>query len=266
MNNNTPDILVKILNRKREEIAERSASVSIEALKQQCASADAVRGFIKSIENKIKNKQSAVIAEIKKASPSKGVLREDFKPAEIASSYANNGAACLSILTDKDYFQGHESFLQQARAACDIPVIRKDFIIDPYQVYEARAIDADCILLIVSALDDVNLQLLLDLSHELEMDVLMEVHDELEMERALKTGARLIGINNRNLRTFDTSLDTTLDMLSMVNDNHILVTESGIHTQDDVQLMRANNVNAFLVGEAFMRADDPGEKLAELFF
>lgn len=266
MNNNTPDILIKILNRKREEIAERSANVSLESLKQQSASADTVRGFIKSIENKISSQQSAVIAEIKKASPSKGVLREDFKPAEIASSYANNGAACLSVLTDKDYFQGHESFLQQARAACGVPVIRKDFIVDPYQVYEARAIDADCILLIVSALDDENLQSLLDLSHELGMDVLMEVHDEPEMERALKTGARLIGINNRNLRTFDTSLDTTLDMLNMVSDNHILVTESGIHTKDDVQLMRANNVNAFLVGEAFMRADDPGKKLAELFF
>lgn len=265
MNKNPPDILVKILNRKLEEIAERSAITSLDALKEKLASADAVRGFIKSIENKIANKQSAVIAEIKKASPSKGLLRENFNPAEIANSYATNGAACLSVLTDKDYFQGHEDYLKQARAACTLPVIRKDFIIDPYQVYEARVIDADCILLIVSALDDANLQLLLDLAHELNMDVLMEVHDELEMERALKTGARLIGINNRNLRTFDTSLNTTIDMMSMVNDNHILVTESGIHTNDDVQLMRNNNINAFLVGEAFMRAEDPGLKLAELF-
>ena len=263
---NPPDILVKILNRKREEITERSKQVSMETLKQQCQSADAVRGFIKSIENKINNNQSAVIAEIKKASPSKGLLRENFEPAEIAKSYASHGAACLSILTDKDYFQGHEEYLKQARAACDLPVIRKDFIIDPYQVYEARVIDADCILLIVSALDDTNLQSLFDLAHELGMDVLMEVHDEDEMRRALKTGARLIGINNRNLRTFETSLDTTLNMLDMVSDHHILVTESGIHSSEDVQLMKNNKVNAFLVGEAFMRAENPGEKLAELFF
>lgn len=266
MSSDTPDILVKILNRKREEVAERSARVSIEQLKLQCAGADAVRGFIRSIENKINNGQSAVIAEIKKASPSKGLLRENFEPAEIARSYADHGAACLSILTDKDYFQGHEEYLKQARAACELPVIRKDFIIDPYQVYEARVIDADCILLIVSALDDKTLQSLFDLAHELGMDVLMEVHDEQEMQRALKTGARLIGINNRNLRTFDTSLETTLSMLDMVDEHHILVTESGIHTKADVQLMRGNNVNAFLVGEAFMRAENPGEKLAELFF
>ncbi|MFV2005537.1 MAG: indole-3-glycerol phosphate synthase TrpC [Gammaproteobacteria bacterium] len=266
MSNSTPDILIKILDRKREEIAERSAEISIDQLKEQCEHADAVRGFIRSIENRIANNQLAVIAEIKKASPSKGILREDFQPAEIAKSYAANGAACLSILTDKDYFQGHEEYLKQARAACELPVIRKDFIIDPYQVYEARAIDADCILLIVAALDDENLHDLLSLAHELDMDVLMEVHDEQEMRRALKTNARLIGINNRNLRTFETSLDTTLNMIHMVSENHILVTESGIHSKEDVQLMRENNVNAFLVGEAFMRADDPGEKLAELFF
>lgn len=266
MNNDTPDILIKILNRKHEEINERSASVPIATLKEQCVNADAVRGFIRSIENKINNNLSAVIAEIKKASPSKGVLREDFNPAEIAKSYAEHGAACLSILTDKDYFQGHEDYLKQARAACDLPVIRKDFIIDPYQVYEARAIDADCILLIVAALDDEGLLLLFNLAKELGMDVLMEVHDEHEMQRALKTDARLIGVNNRNLRTFDTDLNTTVRMLDMVSDNHILVTESGIHTIDDVQLMRDHGVNSFLVGEAFMRAENPGEKLAELFF
>jgi len=266
MNDKTPDILIEILNRKREEIIERSAKVSIEVLKGWCESADAVRGFIRAIEAKIQDGQSAVIAEIKKASPSKGLLREDFNPADIAESYAKNGATCLSVLTDKDYFQGEEAYLRQARAACQLPVIRKDFIIDPYQVYETRTIGADCILLIVSALDDENLQSLFDLAHELEMDVLMEVHDEQEMQRALKTGARLIGINNRNLRTFDTSLDTTINMLNMVSDKHILVTESGIHSGDDVQLMRDNGVNAFLVGEAFMRASDPGEKLAELFF
>ena len=265
MSSDTPDILVKILNRKHEEVAERSASVSIDDLKQQCENADPVRGFISSIENKINNNQSAVIAEIKKASPSKGLLRENFEPAEIARSYAEHGAACLSILTDKDYFQGDEEYLKQARSACQLPVIRKDFIIDPYQVYEARAINADCILLIVSALQDNDLQALFDLAHALGMDVLMEVHDEQEMLRALKTGARLIGINNRNLRTFDTSLDTTLSMTGMVSDDHILVTESGIHSRTDVQLMRDNGVSAFLVGEAFMRAENPGEKLAELF-
>lgn len=264
--NDSSDILIKIIKRKQQEIAERSIDVSLEALKRQCESADAVRGFIRSIENKIKNKQPAVIAEIKKASPSKGLLRENFIPAEIAKSYASHGAACLSVLTDKDYFQGDEIYLQQARAACELPVIRKDFIIDPYQVYEARAIDADCILLIVAALDDASLHSLCNLAHQLGMDVLMEVHDRQEMTRALKTSARLIGINNRNLRTFDTSLDTTLSMLDMVSDDHILVTESGIHTIADVQLMRDNGVNAFLVGEAFMRAEDPGEKLAELFF
>ena len=266
MSSNPPDILVKILNRKKEEIEERSENVSIDDLKMKCGHADAVRGFIDSIESKIRAGKPAIIAEIKKTSPSKGVLREDFKPAEIAKTYAEHGAACLSILTDRDYFQGHEEYLMQARVSCNLPVIRKDFIIDPYQVYEARAISADCILLIVSALDDENLQSLYDLATELGMDVLMEVHDKDEMRRALKTGARLIGINNRNLRNFETSLDTTLSMLDMVTDDHILVTESGIHTKDDVQLMRENNVNAFLVGEAFMRADDPGEKLAELFY
>ncbi len=266
MSNKTPDILIKILNRKREEISERSAKVSIETLKQQCNNADTARGFIKSIENKINDNQAAVIAEIKKASPSKGLLRANFEAAEIARSYAKYGATCLSILTDKDYFQGHEDYLKQARAACNLPVIRKDFIIDPYQVYEARAINADCILLIVAALDDKNLQSLFDLAHELNMDVLMEVHNEQEMQTALNTSARLIGINNRNLRTFETSLDTTLNMIEMVDDNRILVTESGIHSKDDVQLMLDNKVNVFLVGEAFMRADNPGEKLAELFF
>lgn len=265
MDDSRPDILEKILRRKREEIAERSKTVSIEELKTQAAQADPVRGFIASIEQRIVDNKAAVIAEIKKASPSKGVLREHFDPAAIASSYDKHGAACISVLTDKDFFQGGEDCLQQARAACSIPVIRKDFIIDPYQVYEARAINADCILLIVAALNDAALQELLDLAHALGMDVLMEVHDEEELERALKTGARLIGINNRNLRTFDTSLSTTIDMLNKIPEDHIVVTESGIHTPDDVKLMRDNNVHAFLVGEAFMKAEEPGSKLAELF-
>ncbi len=265
MTTDTPDILKKILQRKLEEISERSAHTGLAEMQRLAGEADAPRGFISAISEKIAQQQSAVIAEIKKASPSKGVLREDFSPAAIAKSYAENGAACLSILTDKDYFQGHEDYLRQARASCDLPVIRKDFIIDPYQVYEARAISADCILLIVAALEDGMLHELLSLTTQLGMDVLMEVHDEAEMERALATGATLIGVNNRNLRTFETSLETTIRMLDMVSDDRILVTESGIHTVEDVRFMREHGVHAFLVGEAFMRVAEPGEKLAELF-
>lgn len=265
MSDNRPDILNTILQRKSEEIAERSAIVSMQEMSERAQAADPVRGFIAAIEQRIANYQSAVIAEIKKASPSKGILRENFDPAAIAQSYQQHGAACLSVLTDKDFFQGSEDFLQQARNACPLPVIRKDFIIDPYQVLEARAINADCILLIVAALDDDRLQELLKQAHELQMDVLMEVHDDAELERALKSGARLIGINNRNLRTFDTALSTTIDMLDKIPDDRIVVTESGIHTAQDVQLMRDHKVNTFLVGEAFMKADDPGKKLAELF-
>ena len=260
------DILKTILQRKTEEIAERSHHADIRAMMERAQRADSVRGFIAAIEQRIARGQSAVIAEIKKASPSKGVLREPFNPAEIAQSYQRHGAACLSVLTDRDFFQGGEAYLEQARAACSLPVIRKDFIVDPYQVYEARTINADCILLIVAALDDHRLKELLDLAHELNMDVLMEVHDDAELERALATGARLIGINNRNLRTFETSLSTTLDMLESIPDDRIVVTESGIHTREDVQLMREHDVHTFLVGEAFMRAEDPGQKLAELFF
>ena len=259
-----PDILVKIINRKHEEIIECENKISLSEVIERAKKADPVRGFIRSIQDKISNNQAAVIAEIKKASPSKGILRENFEPAEIAKSYQEGGAACISVLTDRDYFQGSEEYLLAARAACDLPVIRKDFIVDPYQVYEARAMNADCILLIVSALDDKQLNQLLALSHELGMDVLVEVHDADEMQRALNTGAKLIGINNRNLRTFETSLNTTLELLD-VPEGKILVTESGIHTPADVELMRKNNVNAFLVGEAFMRAENPGEKLHALF-
>ncbi len=224
-----------------------------------------MRGFFNALESRAANQQDAVIAEIKKASPSKGVLRKNFDPVAIAKSYAAHGATCLSVLTDADFFQGCEDYLMQARAACNLPVIRKDFIIDAYQVVEARAINADCILLIVAALDDVLLQQLLDQAHELGMDVLVEVHDEAELQRALYSGARLIGINNRSLHTFETSLDTTLALLDQVPQDRLLVTESGIHSVADVQLMRDNGVYSFLVGEAFMRADDPGEKLAKLF-
>ena len=259
------DILQTILQRKTEEIAERSQQIDLQAMAGRARDADEVRGFIAAIEQRITRAQPAVIAEIKKASPSKGILRQSFDPAAIAASYEQHGAACLSVLTDRDFFQGGEDYLQQARQACALPVIRKDFIIDPYQVYEARAINADCILLIVAALDDGSLKALLDQAHELNMDVLMEVHDAAELVRALATGAKLIGINNRNLRTFETSLSTTIDMLDMIPADRIVVTESGIHTTDDVQLMREHDVHTFLVGEAFMRADDPGAKLAELF-
>jgi indole-3-glycerol phosphate synthase len=261
----TPDILKKILNRKLEEIAERQQTVSMQQMIELAEIADPVRGFVESIESKINQGKAAVIAEIKKASPSKGLLRENFIPAEIAKSYADNGAACLSILTDQDFFQGHERYLKEAREACSLPVIRKDFIIDPYQVYEARAIAADCILLIVSALNDEQLEQLSSLAMQLEMDVLVEVHDEQELERALLLNLPLIGINNRNLRTFDTSLDTTLAMLKRIPDDKTVITESGIHTPADVKLMRDNDVHGFLVGEAFMRADNPGEQLATLF-
>ncbi len=263
--NDTPDILKKIIARKHEEIDERSAKVSIEDLKQRIEMASPPRGFVNAIRTKLANDQAAVIAEIKKASPSKGVLREDFQPAQIAKSYEKGGAACLSILTDADYFQGHEDYLQQAREACELPVIRKDFIVDPYQVYEARAINADCILLIVAALEDERMRELSELAHELGMDVLVEVHDAEELQRALKLNIPLMGINNRNLRTFETSLNTTLELLDSIPEDRIVVTESGIHAIEDVALMQNNQVNTFLVGEAFMRADEPGEKLAELF-
>ena len=264
------DILHTILQRKQIEVAERSALVSQATLAQLATQADAPRGFVAAMRAKVANGEAAVIAEIKKASPSKGLLRADFRPAEIAQSYAQGGAACLSVLTDHDFFQGNEAYLQQARAACALPVIRKDFLIDAYQVYEARAIAADCILLIVSALDDAKLRELHDLARQLGMDVLVEVHDREEMHRALALtddwSHTLLGINNRSLRTFEVTLDTTLNMLDMLPAGAMLVTESGIHSRDDVALMRRHSVNAFLVGEAFMRADEPGAKLKELFF
>ncbi len=262
----TPDILRKIIARKHEEIQQRSKTISLAQLIDQQGAASPVRGFIQSLDAKINSGKAAVIAEIKKASPSKGVLREDFHPADIACSYAQGGAACLSVLTDHDFFQGSEDYLREARAACELPVIRKDFIVDPYQVYEARVIEADCILLIVAAINDAQLAELTELAHELGMDVLMEVHDAPELERALETGVRLIGINNRNLRSFETRLETTLELLDSVPDDRLLVTESGILMQEDVEKMRKAHVHAFLVGEAFMRAPDPGKALQDLFY
>lgn len=261
-----PDILQKILHTKQEEIALRSAQRSLQQLAADAANASPVRGFLKSMQQRLAMGDPAIIAEIKKASPSKGVIRADFDPPAIARSYEQGGAACLSVLTDAQYFQGSEAYLQATRSACLLPVIRKDFIVDPYQVYEARAIGADCILLIVAALTDAQMKDLYALTTDLGMDALIEVHDRDELERALRLNAPLIGINNRNLRTFATSLQTTIDLLSDVPEEVLLVTESGIHTQADVRLMREHGVHAFLVGEAFMRADDPGEELNKLFF
>ena len=261
----TPDILKKILDRKQQEIAQRSQTVSLQQMMAQAEDADTPRGFVTAIEAKVNAGKAAVIAEIKKASPSKGLLRANFMPTEIAKSYEQHGAACLSILTDRDFFQGDEAYLEQARAATSLPVIRKDFIIDPYQVYEARAINADCILLIMSALNDQQLNDLTDLALNLDMDVLVEVHDAAELERALLLNLPLIGINNRNLSTFETRLETTLELLNQIPDNQTVITESGIHTPADVALMRDNDVNGFLIGEAFMRADDPGHQLSTLF-
>jgi len=265
MNTDTPTILKKILARKQEEIAERSAVVPIEQLIKTAKSASSPRGFAEALANKLADGQSAVIAEIKKASPSKGVIREDFDPAAIAVSYQQGGAACLSVLTDVDFFQGADAYLQEARAATDLPVIRKDFIIDDYQVYEARAMGADCILLIVSALSEPQLGHLHNLARSLGMDVLIEVHDSAELDIALKLDNPMVGINNRNLHSFDVSLENTYQLLDKIPAGKIVITESGIHSAQDVAAMRARKVNSFLVGEAFMRCDQPGERLAELF-
>jgi indole-3-glycerol phosphate synthase len=260
------DILNTILARKALEVAARSAVVPLAELKARVADASPVRGFAAALQASIANGDPAVIAEVKKASPSKGVIRADFRPADIAVSYELGGASCLSVLTDVDFFQGADAYLQQAREACTLPVLRKDFVVDPYQVYEARVLGADCILLIVSALDDPQLASLSDLALELGMDVLVEVHDIDELERAIQVPVPLIGINNRNLRTFEVSLQTTLEMKSAVPRDRVLVTESGILGPADVRLMRDAGVNAFLVGEAFMRVEEPGEGLRQLFF
>ncbi|AZM95346.1 indole-3-glycerol phosphate synthase TrpC [Vreelandella venusta] len=262
----TPTILTRILARKDEEVAERRQAVSEAELLALADKQSAPRGFIAALNARIAAGDAAVIAEVKKASPSKGVIRDDFHPDDIAKRYAEGGAACLSVLTDADFFQGHEDFLIAARDACDLPVIRKDFITHGYQVTEARAIGADCILLIVAALDDAQLRDLHQQANALGMDVLVEVHDAVELERALALDLKLVGINNRNLHTFETSLNTTLDLLPRIPDGVTVITESGIHTRDDVELMRDHEVNGFLVGEAFMREEDPGQALKQLFF
>ncbi len=262
---NTPTILKKILDRKKEEIQERQAKISLTELRSKIERVDNPRGFVAGMEKKIAAGRPAVIAEIKKASPSRGVIREDFFPATIAQSYERGGAACLSVLTDVDFFQGCDSFIQEVRSASRLPVLRKDFIIDPYQVYESRAIGADCILLIATALDVEQMTDLSDLAAELRLDVLVEVHSRIELEMALSLNNKLIGINNRDLHTFDTSLDTTFELLEFIPKDRLVVTESGIHTIDHVKAMLGHNVHCFLVGEAFMRAEEPGIKLAEMF-
>ncbi|MWJ27744.1 indole-3-glycerol phosphate synthase TrpC [Halomonas sp. ZH2S] len=262
----TPTILTRILAQKDAEVAERRQAVSEADLLALAVEQTAPRGFIQALTQRIKAGEPGVIAEIKKASPSKGVIREVFDPAEIAISYAQGGAACLSVLTDANFFQGHEDYLIAARDACDLPVIRKDFITHGYQVSEARAIGADCILLIVAALDDSQLVDLNRQAIELGMDVLVEVHDAQELERALKLGLSLVGINNRNLHTFETRLETTLELLPLIPAEILVITESGIHEQADIQRMRSHDVHGFLVGEAFMREENPGEALRRLFF
>ncbi|TNF63256.1 MAG: indole-3-glycerol phosphate synthase TrpC [Burkholderiales bacterium] len=263
------DILQKIVAVKHEEIAAARKKRPLEVVRQDAESRLLTRDFEAALRRKIAAGHAAVIAEIKKASPSKGVIREDFVPADIAQSYAEGdgqvGAACLSVLTDRQFFQGQPDYLKQARASCDLPVLRKDFMVDPYQVYEARAMGADCILLIAACLDDARMADLEAVARDLNMAVLVEVHDRQELHRALQLRTPLVGINNRNLRTFEVSLQTTLDLLPEVPPDRLLVTESGIHSRADVQAMRAAGVHAFLVGEAFMRAPEPGLALAELF-
>ena len=259
------DVLKRILARKQEEVAERRERVSLFELKARLSGAPPVRGFADAVEAKLQAGLPAVIAEVKKASPSKGVIREHFVPAEIAASYARHGAACLSVLTDEQFFQGHADFLRQARAACPLPVLRKDFIVDAWQLHEARMLGADCVLLIAAALDDVQLAEFAFIADELGMDVLVEVHDLDELERALPTPARLLGMHDRNLRTCEVSLHNTLDLKDMVPADRVLVTESGILAPADVALMRGAGVHAFLVGEAFMRQPDPGTALRDLF-
>ena len=262
--NETPDVLQKILARKQVEISERLAQSSLEELREKVADYPATRGFTHALQTKVKQQQTAVIAEIKKASPSKGLIRPDFDPISIAKSYEAGGATCLSVLTDHDFFQGSENYLKEARQACQLPVLRKDFMIDPYQIYEARAIGADCVLLIVSALSKASLHKLYELSLSLGLDVLIEVHDDKELKTALALEPAIIGINNRNLRTFETSLETTIELNHKVPEKTLVITESGIHTHADIQLMRDNNIHAFLIGEAFMRAKDPGQQLQKL--
>ena len=263
---NTPEILTKIIEHKKTELVERKLHMPLEKMQDMAKDAPSPRGFERALRGAQAAKRPGVIAEIKRASPSKGILRENFNPMEIAAAYQMNGASCVSVLTDTEFFKGSCAILELARKTCFLPILRKDFIIDTYQVYETRAVDADCLLLIVAALEDEQMSELYALGRELRLDILVEVHNEEEMDRALKLEPTMIGINNRDLHTFDLSLDTTFNLLTKVPDNCHVVTESGIHTKSDVALMMENGVNSFLVGEAFMVAENPGAKLKELFF
>ncbi len=259
------DTLQRILAHKREEVAQRRIQLPLHDLMRQVGyAAPRPRGFAQALVQRVKAGQAAVIAEIKKASPSRGLLRADFEPAQIALDYAEHGATCLSVLTDEKFFQGNLKDMVAARAACDLPVLRKDFIVDPYQIYEARAQGADCILLIVAALSDHELLRFSQLAEELGLDVLVEVHDEAELKRALILPVRLIGINNRDLRTFHTDVAVTLRLLARIPDDRLVISESGIHRRSDVEFLRSYGVHAFLIGEEFMRAPRPGVRLAEL--
>jgi len=260
------DVLDKIMAHKAEEVAFAKTKVSLNELRARADDTPDCYGFVRGLASSLAAGRSAVIAEVKKASPSKGVIRADFNPVKIAESYQKYGASCLSVLTDAEFFQGSAEYFAQVREVCTLPMLRKDFTLDVYQVFEAKAMHADCVLLIVAALEDGLMQDLAGQAQELGMDVLIEVHDEPELERGLRLGVPMIGVNNRNLRNFETSLKTTVDLLTSIPDDIIVVTESGIHSPDDVILMREHKVNSFLVGEAFMRADEPGERLAELFF
>jgi len=259
------DILKKILAVKKQEVVAAQTIKPLAMMRAAAEQATPVREFTGALRSRIAAGQAAVIAEIKRSSPSKGVLRPDFRPAEIAASYAQHGAACLSVLTDEQFFQGSAEYLELARAACDLPVLRKDFIVDEYQIYQSRAMGADAVLLIAAALDVLKMLAFETLANKLGMAVLVEVHDSVELDTALQLTTPLIGVNNRNLRTFEVNLKTTLDLLPRIPDNRIIVTESGILTATDVKLMRRHHVNAFLVGEAFMRAEDPGVELASVF-
>ena len=265
MTQDTPDILKRILARKSEEIIERKSKIPAQELKHRADDCPPTRGFGMAIKQSISEGRAAIIAEIKKASPSKGIICENFDVESIARSYENAGATCLSVLTDVDFFQGSDEAMQSARAACALPVLRKDFMIDAYQIYESRVLGADCILIIVSALYDMQMQELVGTAQEIGLDILVEVHNREELERGLMLRTPLIGINNRNLHTFETDIETTLGLLPDVFHDRTVITESGIHSVDHVKTMRKHDVNGFLVGEAFMSAEDPGEKLQELF-
>lgn len=265
MNNQTPTILRKIIARKKEEVAERKRRIPVEEMRESALHQMPARGFYRALAEKVASGSAAVIAELKKASPSKGIIREDFDPVKIAKSYEKGGACCLSVLTDEDFFQGSDNYLKMARNASSLPVLRKDFTIDAYQVFEARALGADCVLLIVAALEEAKLIELHDLGMSLGLDVLVEVHNAAELERALRLENTMVGINNRDLHSFETSLATTYELLDYIPPNRLVITESGINTTDDVAAMRGHNVNAFLVGEAFMRYPEPGSRLLEMF-